>query len=1011
MSFAELLCRTHYSFLRGASHPFELIDRAAELGLTAIAITDLDGVYGIPKAFVAAKKHSNLKLITGSTITLQDRPAITLLARDRAGYGLLCRIITASRANKPKGSAWLTWEEFADFARRPQSEGLIVIAEVASRVPEDHYRSLKEWFPERVYLPVSRFLDGRDKPRVERAVRLSRESGIALVATNDVHYHVPERRTLQDALVAIRENTPLDETGKKLFPNGERYLKSPEQMTELFKDLPEAVENSVKIAEACRFSPAELRYRYPSEWIPAGKTAQSYLEELTWKGAEWRYQGPVPEDARKQLKHELSLIQELQFADYFLTIWEIVQFAREKKIICQGRGSAANSAVCYVLGITAIDPVRMDLLFERFISVERGEPPDIDVDFEHERREEVIQHIYEKYGRDRAGMVAALITYRDKSIVRDLSKALGVSSDEARESPLSEEIKAFPRHLSIHSGGFTLSADPIIETVPIEPARMEGRTIVQWDKDDLAVIGLLKVDILALGMLSAIRKTFDLVRPLRELTLATIPAEDPATYAMIRKADTVGVFQIESRAQMSMLPRLLPKTFYDLVIEVAIVRPGPIVGQMVHPYLRRRRGLESSKSPDPRLEPILSRTLGVPLFQEQVMKMAMSMAGFSAGEADELRRAIGSWRSAGTIERLGRKLMAGLLASGLPQDFVDQVFLQIQGFAEYGFPESHAASFALIAYASSYLKCHYPAEFTAALINSQPMGFYSTHTLIEDAKRHGVVVLPLDPNVSDWDCMIETLEGGTRALRVGWRVVRSLGEDSARIILEERKRRKFESLADFVARTRLRLNVLYYLAMGEAFKVFGFDQRRALWEILASRNNGAMGETGFEGEQFELFAAVPSEPVAQQASFAGLTDYQAIQADYRSYGLSVRGHPMAALKKVLSRAVPTTTTQSVKRGPGNRGARLAGLVIVRQRPPTAKGTAFATLEDEAGFLDLILHKDIYEKYMDTFREEPFLIVSGNIQRDGELVNMIVRKVEKLDISGLGNLPVASRDFH
>ncbi|MCM2276659.1 MAG: PHP domain-containing protein [Oligoflexia bacterium] len=1043
MRYAELQCRTHYSFLRGASHPEELVERAAELGLAGIAITDLDGVYGIPKAYAAAKRFPQLKLIVGSELTVLHPTlpkagwGLGLLALDRAGYGLLCRLITASRADKPKGEAGLGWEELLTLLGRPESRGLVAIPRVSleEEIPKGFYAELKPFFPERLFLPVSRFLDGLDAARVAGSVRLARELGLPLLATNDVHYHAPERRALQDALTATRHLCPLEESGRRLFSNGERYLKAPARMAELFADFPEALENTARIAELCRFSPSELRYRYPSEWIPRGETAQSHLASLTWEGAGRRYAGEVPPDVRRQLEHELRLVEELGFADYFLTIWEIVEFARSRDILCQGRGSAANSAICYCLGITAVDPVRMRLLFERFLSAERGEPPDIDVDFEHERREEVIQHVYEKYGRDRAGMVSAIITYRTKSVKRDLAKALGLGPEEVPEesgksalfAKLAEELKGFPRHLSIHSGGFTLSADPLIETVPIEPARMEGRTIVQWDKEDLAVIGLLKVDLLALGMLSALHKTLDLVNarpkagktghaspaaladeaaPGRKLTLATIPAEDARTYEMIRRADTVGVFQIESRAQMSMLPRLLPRTFYDLVVQVAIVRPGPIVGQMVHPFLRRRRGEEPIHYPHPALEPILGRTLGVPLFQEQVMKIAIVLAGFTPGEADELRRAIGAWRSTGSIEKMGRRLMDGLLACGLPLEWVERVFLQIQGFAEYGFPESHAASFALLAYASSYLKCHYPAEFACALLNSQPMGFYSPHTIIEDARRHGVRVLPVDPNRSDWDCTL-----GKDGLRVGLRVVRGFGEAAARRLIAERERRPFASLGDFFARARLGFEVLQNLALGGAFSGFGFTQREALWELLACHAP--------QGDQLELFAdagrAGAGAGAAAEAAFPRLDEYQAIQAEYRSYGLSTRGHPMGALRRILRGRIPPATTLAARkealRHENGRGFRLAGLVIVRQRPPTAKGTVFATLEDDAGFLDLILHRDTYERYGEVFNDAPFVIVSGNLQRDGEAINLIVRRAERLDLSVLGELTVSSRDYH
>ncbi len=803
MDYAELICRTNYSFLHGASRPGELVSRAAELGYRALAITDVNGVYGMPKAYHASKNHPGLKLIVGAELTLDERPPLILLARDRAAYGLLCRMITASHQEKPKGKASLSWPEFlrlmsgAECSWPHAAQGLVALPRWGLEdFSREAFGELKELFGDRVLLPICRFLDGLDSKRIETALQLSRRYGIRLLASNDVHYHVKERRKLQDVLAAIRHGVTIEELGLRGFSNAERYLKSPRKMSMLFKDLPDALRASCDVAESCVFSPGELRYRYPSEWIPAGESAQSYLTHLVWKGARVRYGDDVPADVRRQIEHELKLVEQLQFADYFLTIWEIVEYARGRRILCQGRGSAANSVICYCLGITAIDPVRMNLLFERFLSAERGEPPDIDVDFEHERREEVIQHVYEKYGRHRAGMVAAVVSYRSRLAAREVSKVLG------RECPeLEEELYGFPRHLSIHSGGFTLSADPLIETVPIGPARMDGRTIVQWDKDDLESLGLIKVDLLSLGMLSALRKTLDQVG----LELYRVPAEDRATYEMIQRADTVGVFQIESRAQMSMLPRLKPNCFYDLVIQVAIVRPGPIVGEMVHPYLRRRKGQEPVDYPHPKLRPILEKTLGVPLFQEQVMKMAIDLAGFTPGEADELRRAIAAWRSTGSIERMGRRLMKGLLAAGLPEEFVERIFRQIHGFAEYGFPESHAASFALLAYVSAYLKRHYPAQFTCALINSQPMGFYLNHSLVDDAKRHGVRVLPVHPNRSDWDCAIE--DG---ALRLGWRVVNGMGESLARELVEERETRGvFVNLQDFLSRTRLRRETLF----------------------------------------------------------------------------------------------------------------------------------------------------------------------------------------------------------
>jgi error-prone DNA polymerase len=1042
--YAELLGKTNHSFLRGASRPEELVARAAELELSAIAVTDVNGVYGMPKAWKQAQE-SRIPLVVGAQLTLQgpdgaEYPPLTLLARDRAAYGVLCRLITAAHAGKPKGMAQLAWAELIEHLGRPGARGLVAIPEAggAPRARAARLGELRELFgdagggPGRIFLPLRRMLDGRDAARTERMRALSARYGIPIVATNDVHYHVPERRRLQDVMTAIREGVTLNAAGRRLFSNCERHLKSHAEMRRLFQDMPEAIARTADIARSCTFRPSELRYRYPSEWIPAGETAQSHLEKLVRQGAAERYPGGVPAESARQIRHELELIDQLGFADYFLTIWEIVDFARGRGILCQGRGSAANSIVCYCLKITAIDPVRMSMLFERFISAERGEPPDIDVDFEHERREEVIQHVYAKYGRDRAAMVAAVITYRSRLAAREVRKALelpererGASRGHPHEKEptpeerarlpraerlaleLADELHGFPRHLSIHSGGFTLSADPIIETVPVEPARMEGRTIVQWDKDDLDAIGLLKVDLLSLGMLTCVRKSLDCVNagraraaarageaPPAPLTFTTIPPDDPATYAMIQKADTVGTFQIESRAQMSMLPRLLPACYYDLVVQVAIVRPGPIVGGMVHPYLERRRRPELIDYPHEKLQPILKRTHGVPIFQEQVMAMAIKLAGFTPGEADELRRAIGAWRSSGSIEKMGQRLRKGLLEAGLTREYVDRVFAQIQGFAEYGFPESHAASFALIAYGSAWLKCHYPAEFACALINSQPMGFYSAHTIVDDAKRHGVRVLPVHPNLSGWDCeVVDVPASAERAIRLGWRVAYGLGEEAARAIVAARAARPFASLHDFLSRAArgVRPPTLHQLALGDAFACFGLTGREALWEILNRTHGSAADAQG----QLQLFPGLGPAPDAAAARFAVPDELARIQSHYAAFGLSTRGHPLQALRLRIP-GLPRATTRSARALRRGQHAKLAGLVIARQSPPTARGTTFATLEDEHGFLDLILHADRFERHRELFLRHAFLTVSGRIQRDGEAVSMLVARIEPVE---------------
>lgn len=1011
--YAELKAKTHYSFLTGASSPEELVQKAAQLGLTAIGIADRNGVYGIPKAYQARKSHTDLKLIVGAEVCVRFSPEsqtfLTLHARDRKAYGLLCRMLTAAHADKPKGEAYIEWHELSQFLSRSESKGWIALPSDFDSIERDKYwETLYESLGNQVFIPLGRFRDGNDRKRTDAARALKRRFGAQIVAVNDVHAHAHSRHVLQDVMTSIRIGKPLREAGFELFPNGERYLKSADQMMKLFLDMPDAVSRTLDVAEMCTFCPSELKYRYPSEWIPSGLSSIDYLTKLTWEGAKKRYPRGIPESVQALLHKELVLIDQLKFADYFLTIQEIVEFARGRGILCQGRGSAANSAVCYCLGITAVDPARSNLLFERFISGERGEPPDIDVDFEHERREEVIQHIYEKYGRDRAAMVSAVVTYRRRSAFREIAKSLGVDVGtlsakelqvrfselaagsgveecEKKVEELSLELEGFPRHLSIHSGGFTLSADPIVEIVPVEPARMEGRTIIQWDKYDLDYLGLLKVDVLALGMLTALKES--LTRIGKELH--EIPEEDPETYAMIQRCDTVGTFQIESRAQMSMIGRLKPASFYDLVIEVAIMRPGPIVGKMVHPYLRRRRGQEKVVFPHPKLKEILGRTLGIPIFQEQVMSMAIELAGFTPGEADELRRAIGAWRSTGSIEKMGFRLMDGLMKSGLSSEYASRVFDQIQGFAMYGFPESHAASFALLAYASAWIKCHHPAEFTCALINSQPMGFYASHTLLDDAKRHGVQALPVDPNLSDWNCDVVTLENGRKAIRLGFRVVHGLGKSDAEKLIAERKRNgRFRSLADFLSRTRLRAPVLQNLALGNAFAGFGESQRQTLWKILELR---VLSETG---AQLSLFQS--TYDAAAGVVLKPLSSLDAIQEDYAAFGLSTQGHPMRELRgRIKGHSVPQPIAWTKKNAPGGRMVSAAGLVIVRQRPPTAKGMTFATLEDESGFLDLAFHPEVYEKYREEFLRHCLIEVKGVLQRDGDSMSLLVKVLKPL----------------
>ncbi len=1044
MEYTELKARSHYSFLRGASSPRDLVERAVALGLKGLALSDLGGVYGLPKAWQAVQElaPADFRLISGAEIPILPGGAgtLTLLAPTRAAYGALCRILTLSHQDAPKGTGGLSQEELLRLLREtPEASGLLLFPEWdggqgdstqgsrAQRLQEEP-ELCSRWGPffelsNPVWISIARRLDGFDRKREALARRLSGRFGARLVAVQDVLYHDPGAKILQDTLSSIRAGVPLAEMGLRLQRNAGRCLKSGLEMESLFSGAPALLRETMEIRERCVFRLSELRYTYPSEWIPKEHTAQSYLEALCREGLRQRYPGGAGDAVLRQLRHELSLIAELRFADYFLTVYDIVVFARSRQILCQGRGSAANSVVCYVLGITAIDPVRMNLLFERFLSVERGEPPDIDVDFEHERREEVIQYIYQRYGRDRAAMVSAVVTYQRRSALREVAKAFSLpvgtlsarrverdlltagSEDPGPVSPAKitkirevvQAIEGFPRHLSIHSGGFTLSSEPIDTMVPIEPATMEGRTIIQWDKYDLDILGLLKIDVLALGMLSAIRKNLELVG----LELHQVPAEDPKTYDMICKADTIGVFQIESRAQMSMLPRLKPRTFYDLVVEVALVRPGPIVGNMVHPYLRRRRGLEPVNLPDPRLEPILGRTFGVPIFQEQVMKMAVTLAGFTAGEADRLRKAIGAWRSQGSIDEMGRKLREGLRYAGIPDSFADGIFEQIQGFSEYGFPESHAASFALLTYVSSYLKCHHPAAFLCSLLNSQPMGFYSPHTLIDDAKRHGVRVLPVSIAESDWDCTLND----SNTVRIGLRYVKGLREAPARAMVEVRKAGAFSGFQDFLSRTDFDFRSLRALAMSGAFSSLRIPTREALFRVLSIqeelfywRKDGDAGH--IEASTIEASAMPLQEELFPATPLPRMNLEERVVQDYSSLGLSTHGHPMAFLRQSLlrdpkTRARAQNTTMSVKSRANGAYVVVPGLSVVLQRPPTAKGTAFATLEDEEGVLDLILHREVYQRYAEVIREEAFFWVKGELQRDGDAAQVVVKAIEPI----------------
>jgi len=1023
--YVELHCKTNFSFLEGASHPNELVTEAARFGYAGMAVTDRNSLAGVVRAHVAAKE-AGLKLVIGAEVTLVDASPVLLWAMNRHGYGRLCQLLTRGRRQAPKGECRLAFADVAEHA-----SGLIIgtLLPLAGDVSLELPR-WREVFLDRTYAVAELhrgLCDGRQLDQWQCAARAAR---VPLVAAGDVHYHDARRRYLQDVLTAIRLKTTVAELGAARFPNGERRLLALDEILSLFPQCPAAVSRTAEVADRCTFSLDELRYEYPEELCPAGETPSSHLARLTLAGAQERYPAGVPTKVSQLIERELAIIEELKYAAYFLTVWDLVRFARAQGILCQGRGSAANSAVCYCLGVTAVDPDRIDVLFERFISKDRAEAPDIDIDFEHQRREEVIQYIYEKYGRERAGMTAELITYRPRSAVRDVGKALGLSLDrvdslanvighadagdelllrlsEAGLDPecrlgrqlihLVREILGFPRHLGQHVGGMVLTDLPLCEIVPIENASMPGRTVVQWDKDDLDALGILKVDCLGLGMLSAIRRSLDLLEEHngQSLTLATIPAEDPAVYEMIQRADTVGVFQIESRAQMSMLPRLKPKKFYDLVVEVAIVRPGPIQGNMVHPYLRRRCGLEAVEYPSEAVRDVLSKTLGVPLFQEQAMRLVVVAAGFTPGEADQLRRAMGAWKRTGVINQFEQKLIHGMLANGYSEEFARNLFGQIEGFGSYGFPESHAASFALLVYVSAWIKCHYPAVFLAALLNSQPLGFYGPAQLVSDARRHGVEVRPVDVNRSDCDSTLERLEAdGTLAVRLGWSTVKGLSNSAAETVVRERRSGPFTTYGDFVARTGLKSAVLSRLAAADAFRSLGLTRRPAYWMSLAMT------------PPEPLLAGLPDEA---PPPLPRLSPEQEVIHDYHAQGLSLRGHPLAPLRPFLDEqhVVPASALESLK---ANRRYRVAGLVLLRQRPQTAKGITFMTLEDETGTVNLIVRPQVWKRFRRVANQARALIATGLLQRQDGVIHVIVDRLQDLTTQ-LPNLGHVSRDFH
>jgi error-prone DNA polymerase len=980
-----------------------------------------------------AAKPLGLKLIVGTEVALADGPKLVLLACDREGYGNLAELVTRGRTKARKGAYRL--------ARADLDAGLdgCLALLVPGETPEpEHARWLAQRFPDRAWIAAELHCGPDDRQRLEALRTLSRAAGLPLVAAGDVHMHVRSRRPLQDVLTATRLGRPVRECGRALFPNAERHLRLRMRLARLHPA--DLLAETLRVAERCTFSLDELRYEYPEEIVPAGQTPAAYLRRLVFEGLGRRF-GPLqaPRKVLEQIEHELALIEDLKYEPYFLTVHDIVAFARDRGILCQGRGSAANSAVCYALGITEVDPARMSMLFERFISRERNEPPDIDVDFEHQRREEVIQYLYAKYGRDRAALAATVITYRPKSAVRDAGKALGLDPaqvdrlaknmawwdgrralpERIRETGLDPDslpvkqllelvgvLIGFPRHLSQHTGGFVIARGLLTRLVPVENAAMPERSVIQWDKDDLDALGLLKVDVLALGMLSAIRRALDLVNGCRgtRLRMQDIPPEDPAVYAMISRADTVGVFQIESRAQMSMLPRLRPRCFFDLVIEVAIVRPGPIQGGMVHPYLRRRAGLEPVSYPSEEVKGVLERTLGIPVFQEQVMALAMAAAGFTAGEADRLRRAMAAWRRKGGLEPFEERLKEGMRSRGYPDAFADALFRQILGFGEYGFPESHAASFALLVYVSAWLKHHEPAAFCAALLNSQPMGFYSPSQLVQDARRHGIEVLPVDACASAWECTLETGKGrclppsrssAQPALRLGLLMIKGLSEAGAHRIVAARAAGGFASVGDLARRARLDARDLKALAAAGALGSLADHRRRAYWDVA-----------GVETRPHLLRDA----PVAEAPpALAAPSEGEDLVADYASLGLTLGRHPLALLRPRLAR-MRLLTAEQIRALPHGRPARASGIVTTRQRPGTASGVVFVTLEDETGCVNVVMWGRLFEAQRREALGARLMTVYGTVEREGEVVHLVAARL--IDHSFLlGRLDTASRDFH
>jgi len=1017
MDYTELQVTSNFSFLRGASHPEELVERAAAFGYKAIAITDRNSLAGIVRAHATARQLNDFRLIPACRLDLLDGPSLLAYPTDQDAYSRLSALLTIGNLRAEKGECHLYREDVYQHAKGMK----FIVVPPSSLNAEFDFEPIfkndlatyREALGRECYLAAIRYYNGDDAKQLYRLSQLADRLDMPLVATNDVHYHEPNRRELQDILTCVREKCTIYNAGFRLHQNAERYLKPNDEMLRLFKQYPDAISRTQEIAEACQFSLSMLKYVYPEEIITEGRTPQEELTYLAWEGAREKFGKEIPKKIRNKIEYELAFMEKKNYASYFLTVYDYVRFARSQGILCQGRGSAANSVVCFCLGITSVNPSKINLLFARFMSDARDEPPDIDVDFEHERREEVIQYIYNKYGRDRAAIVATVTQERHKGAIRDVGKAMGLSVDaisklsesiwrfsddwfegkyveEQGFSPgdahlkkvfeLTEQLVGFPRQLGQHTGGFVITQGKLADLCPIMNARMEDRTCIEWNKDDIEALGFLKVDVLGLGMLTCIRKAFDLAKQHYglNLTLADFDGDDPKVYDMICDADTIGVFQIESRAQMSMLPRLKPRKFYDLVIEVAIVRPGPIQGDMVHPYLRRRNGEEKEEYPKEELRAILTRTLGVPLFQEQAMEIAIVAAGFSPAEADGLRRSMATFKAKGLVSHYREKLVDGMMARGYEEEFASRVFRQLEGFGSYGFPESHAASFALLVYVSSWMKCYYPDVFAAALLNSLPMGFYQPAQIVLDARKHGVEVRPADVNLSFWDNTLEEKSGNYRALRLGFRQIKGLSEEDVQTLVNARtgKYIHIHSLRD----AGVSHAALEKLADADAFRSIGLDRRQALWEVSALHDRPVA-----------LFEGQPSASAAEtQAELPLMMASEHVVQDYASTSLSLKAHPVSFVREKLS-MLKILSTQQINNSKDGIPVKAAGLVLVRQRPGTASGICFITIEDETGSANLVVFEKIFNKYRKEILQAKLLMVEGKLQREEKVVHVIVTR--------------------